>query len=229
MAEHGQPAWQALCGRSGGGHRGGRGRVGVGVHVGVAVGRLTAAAAAARVARLGRVPVPARGSDPLHLSTELRRGRGRLFLAVEHRGARQGRRGRGRIVGREHGQWWHPVGSGRGRPGARGCTVLDGAGGSGGRDAVLLLLLRLIQVVDEVASWSVGAESHRMIGPAQVCLVLGMSRHCPHLVVAVGELALLTVLARPVLLVRATQLRLVTACVHLGAARRGRGRGRGRG
>jgi len=218
VAEHGQPAWQALCGRGGGGH--GRRGVGVGVHVGVAVGRL-AAAAAARVARLGRVPVPARGSDSLHLSTELRRGRGRLFLAVEDRG-RQGRRGRGRIVGREHGQWWHPVGSGRGRPGAsgaRGCTVLDGAGGSGGRDAVLLLLLRLIQVVDEVASWSVGAESHRMIGPAQVCLVLGVSGHCPHLVVAVRELALIPVLAGPVLLVRATQLRLVTACVHLGAVR----------
>jgi len=142
-------------------------------------------------------------------------------MAVEDQGGRV-RRGRGRIVGREHGQWGHPVGSGRGRPGASGScggSVLGGAGGSGGRDAVLLLLLRLLQAVDEVASWSVGAESHRMVGPAQVCLVLGVSGHYPHLVVAVGELALISVLAGPVLLVRATQLRLVTACVHLGAAR----------
>ena len=205
MAEHGQAAdGQALRGGRGGG-------VGVGVHVGVAVGRLAAAAAAARVARLGGVPVPAGGADPLHLSTELRRGGGG--------GGGRGRRGR--VVGREHGQWGHPVGSGRGRPGARGGgPVLDGAGG-GGRDAalLLLLLLGLLQVVDEVASWSVGAESHRMIGPAQVCLVLGVSGHCPHLVVAVRELALIPVLAGPVLLVRATQLRLVTACVHLGAVR----------
>jgi hypothetical protein len=116
----------------------------------------------------------------------------------------------GRTVGGEHWQWWHSVGSvGGGRGRGRG-------GGAVGAFVLLrLLLLELFQVVDEVAPGSVGAEADRVISPAQVGLVLWVPAHGAQLVVAVSKLTLFAVLAAAVLLVRATQLRLVTASVYL--------------
>jgi hypothetical protein len=55
-----------------------------------------------------------------------------------------------------------------------------------------------------------------VIGPAQVGLVLGMSRDVPELLSPVGELALFTIFARSVFLERTTQFGLVAARVGLG-------------
>lgn len=74
--------------------------------------------------------------------------------------------------------------------------------------------------MNEVAARSVGAEPDRVVGPAQVGLVLGVSVDGSQLVQSVSELALLSVLAGAVLLVRSAQLRLVAACVDLGCRQR---------
>ena len=70
--------------------------------------------------------------------------------------------------------------------------------------------------MDKVASRSVGAEPDRVVGPAQVGLVLGVSVDGPQLRQSVSELALLSVLAGSVFLIRSAQLRLVAASVDLG-------------
>lgn len=74
--------------------------------------------------------------------------------------------------------------------------------------------------MNEVAAWSVGAESDRVVCATQVGLVLGVSVDGPQLRMSVGELALVAVLAGSVLLVRSAQLRLVAAWVDLGRRQR---------
>jgi len=63
--------------------------------------------------------------------------------------------------------------------------------------------------VDEVAARTVGAEADRVVGAAQVRLVLGVAVDVAQLGVSVRELALLAVLAAAVLLVGPAQLGLV--------------------
>ncbi len=58
----------------------------------------------------------------------------------------------------------------------------------------------LVQRVDEVAAWSVGAEADAVVGAAHVRLVLGMAVDGAQLGEPVRELALLSVLAHAVLL-----------------------------
>ena len=73
----------------------------------------------------------------------------------------------------------------------------------------LRTLLHLLESVDEVASRSVGTETHAVVSPAQVCLVLGMAVDVADLVDAVSELALVAVLAGAVLLEWSAHLSLV--------------------
>ena len=81
-----------------------------------------------------------------------------------------------------------------------------------------------------MAAGAVGAEPDRVVGTTQVGLVLGMTVDGSQLWQSVGELALLAVLARAVLLVGSAQLRFVTAWVDLGRRQRvGRGAGDCRG
>jgi len=79
-----------------------------------------------------------------------------------------------------------------------------------------LLLLRrdgggteFVEGVDEVAARTIGAEADRVVGAAQVRLVLGVAVDVAQLGVSVRELALLAVLAAAVLLVGPAQLGLV--------------------
>ena len=71
-------------------------------------------------------------------------------------------------------------------------------------------LLHLLKGMDEMASRSVGTETHAVVSPAQVCLVLGMAVDVADLVDAMGELALVAVLACAVLLERSAHLGLVS-------------------
>jgi len=64
----------------------------------------------------------------------------------------------------------------------------------------------LLRVVDEVAPRTVGAQTDGVEGPAEVRLVLRVSIHRAKFRLAVGELALLSVLAEAVFLEGATQL-----------------------
>jgi len=102
------------------------------------------------------------------------------------------------------------------------CVVVIGAGRPSvhrqllDRPSHLLLghplgtLLHLLKGVDEVASRSIGTETHAVVSPAQVCLVLGMAVDVADLVHAVGELALVAILACAVLLERSAHLSLVS-------------------
>lgn len=100
-----------------------------------------------------------------------------------------------------------------------------------------LLLLRghgcgaeLVQGVDEVAARAVRAEADRVVGAAQVGLVLRVPIDVAQFVVTVGELTLLAVLAAAVLLVGSAQLGLVAGRglgLGLGRQRGGRGLGGG--
>lgn len=54
---------------------------------------------------------------------------------------------------------------------------------------------RLLEVMYKVASRPVRAEAGRVIGAARLGLVLGMASEVAQLVIAVGELALVAVLA----------------------------------
>ena len=81
---------------------------------------------------------------------------------------------------------------------------------------------RFLVVVNEVAARAVGAQPDRVVGAAQLRLVLGVAHQCAQLVAAVRELALVAVLARAGLLEGPTQLRLVARRVDV---RGGRGRG----
>lgn len=80
-----------------------------------------------------------------------------------------------------------------------------GEGGGGGAGGGLVLS----QVVDKVASGAVRTEALLVIGPAQVCLVLRVALHRSEFLLTVGELAFVSVLADPLVLVRAAHLRLV--------------------
>ena len=87
--------------------------------------------------------------------------------------------------------------------------------------SLLLLLNRLdVRVVHKVASRSVRAIAGRVERPAQLRLVLGVAHHVAQLMCAVRKLTLVAVLARAILLERATQLRLVPRGSH--SSRRGR-------
>ena len=94
----------------------------------------------------------------------------------------------------------------------------------------LRTLLHLLKGVDKMASRSIGTETHAVVSPAQVCLVLGMAVDVANLVHAMGELALVTVLACAVLLERTAHLglvprRLLSAIVAAGGVRGGWGVG----
>lgn len=67
----------------------------------------------------------------------------------------------------------------------------------------------LIGVVDEVAAGAVRAEAYRVEGAAWLRLVLWVPAETSELIIAVGKLALGTVLAGATLLIGATQFGLV--------------------
>jgi hypothetical protein len=69
---------------------------------------------------------------------------------------------------------------------------------------------KFIKCVDKMTTRAIRAESHTVVGPTQVRLILGMSVDVPQFVLSVSELAFLSVLAATVLLVRPAKLRLVT-------------------
>jgi len=75
----------------------------------------------------------------------------------------------------------------------------------------------LLGVVDEVAARAVRAEAGAVEGAARLRLVLGVPAHAALLALAVGELALVSVLTAAALLEGPAQLRLVAARVD-GAA-----------
>lgn len=101
----------------------------------------------------------------------------------------------------EHGQGWQAVG----RVVAEAGWVLT-----------LRLFAHLVQVVDKVATRAVGTEADRVVGATQVCLVLGVTGNGSQLLLSMGKLALVSVLARAILLEGAAQLGLVPVGVGLG-------------
>jgi len=86
-------------------------------------------------------------------------------------------------------------------------------------DAVELVEVPFVVVVNEVAARAVRTQTGGVIRLTQVGLVLGMTRDGPQFGASVSELTLVAVLAGAVLLERSTQLRLVAA--GLGGRRRG--------
>lgn len=72
-----------------------------------------------------------------------------------------------------------------------------------------------VQRVDKMTAGSVGAETDAVVGAAHVRLVLGVAVHVAQFLDAVGELALLPVLADSVLLVGTAQLCLVSGDILL--------------
>jgi len=98
----------------------------------------------------------------------------------------------------------------------RTSLLLRSRGGCSGSGGLRVAHARLLGVVDEVATRSVGAEAARVEGAAQVRLVLGVARQVAQLVRTVRELALVAVLADAALLVGSAQLRLVAARVDVG-------------
>jgi len=78
-------------------------------------------------------------------------------------------------------------------------------------EPIELVELPLVVVVDEVTARSVRAQPGRVVGFAQIGLVLRVACDRAQLGPPVRELALVAVLARAVFLVRPTQLRLVAA------------------
>jgi len=88
--------------------------------------------------------------------------------------------------------------------------------------------------MDEVASWSVGAEAHAVVGAAEVRFILGVAVDVANLVDAVSKLALVAVLASAMLLEGSAHFCLVaTGLLAAGladlAARGDRGANRARG
>lgn len=65
--------------------------------------------------------------------------------------------------------------------------------------------------MDKVATWSIRTEAFGVESATEISLVLWMTWQRPQLMDTVSELALVTVLAKTVLLKRSTQLRLVSA------------------
>lgn len=76
-------------------------------------------------------------------------------------------------------------------------------------------LHHFVQVVNEVATWSVRAESNGMVGPAQVRLVFRVPGHGPEFGLAMSELAFFAVFAGPVFGKWSAQFRLVAVGVDL--------------
>lgn len=76
-------------------------------------------------------------------------------------------------------------------------------------------IARLLRIVDEMAPRPVRAKSDRVESAAQLRLVLGVPDEGAELVESVGELALVPVLARPVLLKGPAQFRLIPTRVAL--------------
>ena len=83
--------------------------------------------------------------------------------------------------------------------------------------------------MNKVTAGTIGAETHGMVCPAQVCLVFGVSSHGAQLGHAMGELALFAVLASTMFTERSAELSLVPGGVDLGAGGGGGGGGGGRG
>lgn len=107
-----------------------------------------------------------------------------------------------------------PAGSSAGEAGKAEAVLQAGSVGDGGLPAPRHGAA-LLRVVDEVAARPIGAEADGVESAAQLGLVLGVTGEAPQLVDAVGELALVTILAGTVLLEGPAQLRLVAAGVHL--------------
>lgn len=78
-------------------------------------------------------------------------------------------------------------------------------------DAVDFVQTALLVVVYEVAARPVRTQAGRVVSPTQIGLVLGMADHRTQLGPAVGELALVAVLARAVLFEGSAKFGLVTA------------------
>jgi len=139
----------------------------------------------------------------------------RRLIADQRRQRRRRRRGAGRPAGhRAAARVRRPTeGQGRGGPDEhlfpvrqqRPLPVDDDSAAEPAVESTLVV------VVDEVAARSVRTQSGRVVGPAQVGLVLGVARQRAQLGATVRELALVAVLARAVLVERTTQLRLVAA------------------
>lgn len=68
---------------------------------------------------------------------------------------------------------------------------------------------QFLEVVHEVTAWPVGAEAYRVKGAAEFGLVLWMTCEISEFIEAVGELALVAVLADATLFKRSTELGLV--------------------
>lgn len=101
--------------------------------------------------------------------------------------------------------------------------------------SLLLLFLHhwisgLFEVVNKVATRSVGTKSDRVVGSAQVRLVLGVPGHRPQFGLAMCELAFLSIFAGSVFRKRPAKFRLVAGRVHfaVGVGAVGGGRGGGR-
>lgn len=123
-------------------------------------------------------------------------------------GAQHGRRGDG------SGAVQQPAGSSAGEACEAEAVLKAGSVSDGGLPAARHGTA-LLGVVDEVAARPVGAEADGVEGAAELGLVLGVAGEAAQLVDAVGELALVAVLAGAVLLEGAAQLRLVAAGVDL--------------
>ena len=79
--------------------------------------------------------------------------------------------------------------------------------------------------MNKVASGTIRAKTHTVVGPTQICLVFGVSGHCAKFSHTVGKLAFFTIFTSTVLRKGAAQFGLVAAGVDLG----GRGGGGGAG
>ena len=89
----------------------------------------------------------------------------------------------------KHGQWfqWFAV---------QLVSHLWSAAGTNGFASFLpLLFFGFLQIMNKVTAGTIGAETHGMVCPAQVCLVFGVSSHGAQFGHAMGELALFAVLA----------------------------------
>ena len=103
----------------------------------------------------------------------------------------------------KHGQWfqWFAV--------QLVCRLWSATGTNGFASFLPLLFFGFLQIMNKVTAGTIGAETHGMVCPAQVCLVFGVSSHGAQFGHAMGELALFAVLAGAVLLEGPAQLGLV--------------------
>lgn len=133
------------------------------------------------------------------------------WRAQEVIGAHDGRRGNGR------GTVQQSTGSNSAWEASKAEAVLEAWSISDGRFSATGNSPALLRVVNEVAAGPVGAEANGVESAAKLRLVLGVAGQASQLMDAMGKLALVSVLAGPVLLKGAAKLRLVAAGVDLSA------------